>query len=75
MNICNATPTHQIGGATAIMTPGDATDSTMYMRMNCREGELNCVLGDEMPPLGSVLVDTDGAVILSTWINSLLACP
>ncbi len=75
MNICNATPTHQIGGASAIMTPGNAADSSMYLRMNCREGELSCVLGDEMPPLGSVLVDTDGALILSTWINSLLACP
>lgn len=75
MNICNATPTHQIEGATAIMTPGDAIDSSMYLRMNCRDGEPNCVSGDEMPPLGSALVDTDGALILSTWINSLLSCP
>lgn len=75
MNICNATPTHQIGSASAIMTPGDATDSTMYLRMSCREDVGSCVPGDEMPPLGSVLVDTDGAIIVESWINSSGICP
>lgn len=75
MNICNAAPTHQIGDANYIMSPGNASDSTMYLRMNCRNGDAGCNTGDQMPPLGSAYVDTSGASILSTWINSINLCP
>ncbi|VAW70162.1 hypothetical protein MNBD_GAMMA09-2582 [hydrothermal vent metagenome] len=75
MNICNVTPIHQIGGASAIMTPGDASNSSFYLRMSCRDGVGSCKPEDKMPPLGSVLVDTRGTATIANWINSLSACP
>ena len=75
MNICNITPIHQIGGAGAIITPGNASDSSLYLRMSCRDGVGTCRTEDKMPPLGSVLVDTSGVAIIAAWINSLSACP
>jgi hypothetical protein len=27
-----------------------------------------------MPPLGSMQVDTDGAALLTEWVNSLTSC-
>ncbi len=75
MNICNASPTHQIGGATGIMSPGNASNSSLYLRMNCRDGNAGCNNGDQMPPLGSAYVDANGANLISSWINSLSICP
>jgi len=75
MNICNQSPTHQIGSTLAIMAPGDAIASSMILRMNCRDGLSGCNSGDEMPPLGSSLVDTQGVNTVSSWINSLGSCP
>ncbi len=75
MNICNQTPIHQIDGANAIMAAGDAAGSSMVLRMSCREGVTNCTSGDEMPPLGSTIVDTEGVNIVSSWIDSLSGCP
>lgn len=75
MNICDQTPTHQIGGASAIMAPGDASDSSMMLRMSCRDGMTGCAIGDEMPPLGSKIVDAGGMNIVNSWIDSLSTCP
>lgn len=75
MNICEVNPIHAIGGANYIMSPGNASDSSLVLRMNCRDGDINCNLADQMPPLGSVLVDTDGVNIVSNWVNSLSNCP
>ncbi len=75
MNICNVNPTHQIGGASAIMAPANAAGSTMVLRANCRNGKPGCNNADQMPPLGSVLVDNSGVSILTAWINSLSVCP
>jgi len=75
MNICNASPTHQIGGATDIMSPGNASNSSLYLRMNCRDGNAGCNNGDQMPPLGSAYVDANGANLIGSWINSLSVCP
>jgi uncharacterized repeat protein (TIGR03806 family) len=75
MNICNQTNIHQIGGASVIMSPGDAAASSMVLRMSCREGVTNCNSGDEMPPLGSTIADSYGVNIVSTWIDSLSSCP
>jgi len=75
MNICETTPTHSIGNANFIMSPGDASDSSLVLRMECRDGDAGCNDGDQMPPLGSALVDTDGVNIVSEWINSLSSCP
>ena len=75
MNICNVNPTHLMGEARAIMSPGDALNSTMIKRLDCRAGVSGCNEGDEMPPLGSALVDDDGVEIVSLWIDSLSECP
>ena len=75
MNICNQTLTHPIGTANVIMSPGNAANSSLVLRMNCRAGVSNCNEGDEMPPLGSALVDDDGVNIVSGWINALAECP
>lgn len=75
MNICDQAPTHQIGGATAIMDAGNSANSSMILRMNCREGLDGCQNDDQMPPLGSTLVDTSGVDIVASWIDSLQQCP
>jgi len=78
MNACETAPTYAIGGATAILSTGNsnsnAANSSMYLRMTCREGVGSCVAVDQMPPLGSVLVDPQTQVV-GNWINSLSACP
>jgi len=74
MNVCNVNPTYSIGGASSIMMPGNATDSTMYRRMTCRDDVNGCDPVDKMPPLGSVLVDP-GTQVVADWINSLSTCP
>ncbi len=75
MNICETAPTHPIGNANFILSPGDASDSSLVLRMDCRDGDVGCSDGDQMPPLGSVLVDTDGVNLVSEWVNSLSSCP
>ena len=75
MYICEATPSNNIAGASYILAPGDANDSTLYHRLKCRDGIGSCVNGDAMPPLGSTLVDVAGVSLIETYINSLLTCP
>ncbi len=74
MNICNLAPQHGIGGANFIMSPGNPPDSSMYLRMTCRDGVGNCADADKMPPLGSVLVDP-GSQVVAAWIMGLSQCP
>jgi len=74
MNSCEQSPIYLIGGANSIITPGDAADSTLVLRINCRDGNANCTTGDQMPPLGSAMVDSVGVNIVSSWINSLSSC-
>lgn len=47
--------------------PGDPDHSLLILRMN-RRGE------DQMPPIGSHLVDFQGASLLSYWISQLERC-
>ncbi|MDJ0834447.1 MAG: PQQ-dependent sugar dehydrogenase [Gammaproteobacteria bacterium] len=75
MNICEATPSYNIAAASYILAPGDASESTLYHRLNCREGVGGCMSGDEMPPLGSTVVDSAGVSLIETYINSLMTCP
>jgi len=51
-----------------IITPGSPASSVLYLRMNTRGA-------NQMPPLASALVDTDGAALISSWIQSLSSCP
>jgi uncharacterized repeat protein (TIGR03806 family) len=70
MNACNISP--QAGDLGIIdpllIAPGEADRSIVFARMNRRDE-------DGMPPLGSTIVDADGALLLTDWINSLGNCP
>jgi hypothetical protein len=52
-----------VSGAKIIL-PGDATKAVLYLRMSRRGA-------NQMPPLASHLVDTQGAALLQTWINGM----
>lgn len=51
-----------------IITPGSPASSVLYLRMNTRGT-------NQMPPLASALVDTDGAALIAGWIQSMSSCP
>jgi hypothetical protein len=75
MNVCNVTPSYNIATATFIVSPGNADDSSLYHRINCRQGVAGCTLDDPMPPLASSMVDTSGVMLLADYINKLIVCP
>jgi hypothetical protein len=69
-NTCNVAP--QVGdlgiGATAkLIAPGASANSLIVNRANRRDEH-------QMPPLGSLVVDTAGVALLRTWIDSLQGC-
>jgi uncharacterized repeat protein (TIGR03806 family) len=51
-----------------IITPGNPASSVLYLRMSTRGA-------NQMPPLASALVDTDGAALIAGWIQSMSSCP
>jgi uncharacterized repeat protein (TIGR03806 family) len=65
-NTCNVTPTTgNLGVAGAkLITPANPEASVLYLRMS-RRGQ------NQMPPLGSNLVDTEGAALLHQWISQM----
>ncbi len=65
-NACNVAPASgDLGVADArIIAPGDASKSVLYLRMNRRDA-------NQMPPLASHVVDTQGAALIQTWINAM----
>jgi len=71
MNICNVVPENgdlSINDA-RLLYPGDPAKSILLERMKRRD-----VHG--MPPLGSFLVDTEGAALLEAWITAMgSSCP
>jgi hypothetical protein len=58
-----------ISSATGIVVPGSPDTSAMYLRMNQRGTE------DEMPQLGSELIDPTGVAAIRAWIENIPACP
>ncbi len=71
MNICHVIPENGDLGITnaRIVTPGDPAKSILLERMKRRDIYA-------MPPLGSFLVDSDGAALLEAWIISMNgSCP
>lgn len=67
--VCAAPILGHLGVAGAnIVTPGNPAASVLYLRMNTRGT-------NQMPPFASALVDTDGAALVSSWIQSLSTCP
>ena len=70
MGLCNEPPrSGDLGVAGAnLITPGSAAQSVLSLRMHVR--------GDnQMPRLGTELVDPDGTAAVDAWINSLQGCP
>lgn len=66
---CAAPLNGNLGVAGAnIITPGSPLTSVLYLRMNTRGT-------NQMPPFASSIVDTDGAALVASWIQSLSACP
>jgi uncharacterized repeat protein (TIGR03806 family) len=69
-HLCNVTPSAGDLGVPGakLLTPGSPSLSLVYLRATTR-GQ------NQMPPLGSSLVDPEGAELLSEWITSGAACP
>lgn len=51
--------------ATAIIEPGDVSQSAAYLRMNTTQSAI------QMPPEGRETIDPTGVAILEAWINAL----
>jgi mono/diheme cytochrome c family protein len=68
-NACDRLPqAGDLGIADArIIAPGSAARSVLVARAMRRDG-------DGMPPLASTLVDSSGAQLLASWIDSLTSC-
>lgn len=68
-NACNVAPLSDLGvpGA-SLIAPGSPFSSIVSLRVHATDS-------NRMPPLGSALVDTQGAALLDQWISSLQGCP
>jgi uncharacterized repeat protein (TIGR03806 family) len=63
---CNVDPSNGdlgVSGAKRIV-PADPASSLLYLRMNRRGA-------NQMPPIGSNVIDTEGAALLSQWIQQM----
>ncbi|MEZ5498976.1 MAG: fibronectin type III domain-containing protein [Steroidobacteraceae bacterium] len=66
-NTCNVDPANPLGIAGAkLIAPGNPAASLIYVRMNQRGT-------NQMPPIATNLVDTQGAALLNQWISSMNA--
>ena len=68
-NLCNSVPLHGdlgIDGAQHLV-PGDPDKSLIVLRVNRRDE-------DQMPPIGSHLIDFNGVALLSLWVSQLQSC-
>ena len=65
-NTCNVAPASGDLGVSGarVIAPGDSTHSVLYLRMSRRDA-------NQMPPVASHKVDTDGAALLQQWINGM----
>ena len=65
-NTCNVDPVNGdlgVAGAKRIV-PGDPDSSVLYLRMSRRDSM-------QMPPIGSTVVDSNGASLLAQWISQM----
>ena len=72
--LCGAAPFQAVGESTfapieALVAPGDHELSTLWLRAAARDGDV------QMPPVGSRVVDADGAALLREWIDAAGECP
>ncbi len=67
MNICNVPPQNgDLGNTDARrLAPGDADASVLVSRMALRDH------AEQMPPIGSTLVDSQGEALLREWIDTM----
>ena len=70
LHLCNTTPSSgDLGVAGArLLVPGDPSKSLVYLRAS-RRGE------NQMPPLGTSVIDPEGTALLKAWIGSVKICP
>ena len=70
MNICDTTPNAGNLGIddARLLLPGESARSILAARIKRRDAAA-------MPPLGSNLIDQQGAQLIDDWINGLQACP
>ena len=68
-NLCNTEPLHgDLGVENARhLVPGNPDKSLLVLRANRRNE-------DQMPPIGSHLIDFNGIALLSLWISQLQSC-
>jgi len=65
-NACNVAPASGDLGVSGaqIIAPGEASRSVLYLRVNRRDG-------NQMPPIGSHVVDESGVALLQQWIVAM----
>jgi uncharacterized repeat protein (TIGR03806 family) len=68
--LCGVAPTQGDLGVTGatLLTPGLPERSIVSLRIHATDDK-------RMPPVASLVVDTDGAEIVDTWIRTLSSCP
>lgn len=66
-NVCGIDPQVPESPGDALIEPGDAAKSTLFLRIN-DAGDIR------MPPIGRATIDQPAAQLIKDWINSLAAC-
>jgi hypothetical protein len=76
--ICNAVPGAKEGDlgvpGALLLVPGQPMDSIIWLRMHAPVATPTDSTG-RMPPMASVVVDTQATDVISQWITSITACP
>jgi hypothetical protein len=67
-NTCNVDPVGGDLGVTGAkrIVPADPTHSLVFLRLNRRGA-------NQMPPIGSTIVDPDGVALVQSWITQMTA--
>ena len=76
-NLCNAAPGATDYPAMAgefLLKPGDAQNSIVWLRMDAPPGNAMTGATGRMPAIASFVIDTQGADIVSQWIDKITTC-
>ncbi len=70
MKLCGTDPIKGDQGVPTakILTPGDPSQSIMYLRMNAKPFD------GRMPQIGTAQIDTNGVKLIGDWITSIKSC-
>jgi hypothetical protein len=69
MNICHVSPSYGdagLGAAASVFAPGQPELSVLHERVSNQSYR--------MPPIGSTLIDDEGAALIASWISSVQTC-